>query len=357
MSTNITTASSEYASRPKDERFDSYRSFVAAAVYDRDHSAEKVYNLRDLRAVAVPAPRPEPGPNSGSGQLSPLDTRPESLMLESPRGRAKFTHWSFGQLVRSITPPGARGVANYLRSLPASIAADAMNHGLRDADHTAGQRANLLVKANGGVPIIRAATSDTYGRAWDADLHSVGERYFGDGCRSSQGEWQSPPTWDGQPAGQYRGDRDSFVIRIDGGSIVGDPRGFGAIGGGGGQLNRAIMVRNSEVGASSISLDLILFDKICGNHILWGAVIDSTFKRRHVGSDVAAKAITEILRIARQQAHQLACLRGFPGPGHRCLDKAASRGPDGFVQPSGIGCGIGGHIDQNTALHTFLEFR
>lgn len=274
MSTNITTASSQYAQRPADERYASLGTLIQAAEHDRDHSAERTYNLRDLRAVAVDAAQP-------------------TVQLESPKGRAAFTHWSFGQLSRTLGAPAA-----YLRSLPPAIAADAINYGLRDAAHTEGKRANLLIKANGGTPIVRAATSDTYGRVWDAELYGVLGRYFGDETKSSQGDWQSPPTWSGEAAGSYRGDRDSFVIRIDGGSIVGDPRGFG--GGGNGRLNRGILVRNSEVGHCSITLECILFDFICGNHILWGAVIDRTFRRRHVGSNITQKTIGEILQIARR---------------------------------------------------------
>ena len=289
MSTNISTASAQYASRPKDERFPSLDALISAATYDREHSAERSYNLRDLRAVAVDVPNEPITPES----IDRGYTTTPSVMLESPKGQASFTHWSFGQLARTIGAPAA-----YLRTLPPSIAADAINYGLKDAEITTGKRANLLIKANGGTPIVRAATSDSYGRVWDSELYGVLGRYFGDGAASTQGEWQSPPTWSGESAGQYRGDRDSFVIRIDGGSIVNDPRGFG--GGGNGRLNRGIMVRNSEVGHCSITLECVLFDFICGNHILWGAVIDKTFRRRHVGTEITGKTITEILSIARK---------------------------------------------------------
>lgn len=286
--TNLMTAATEYASRPADERFASLDALIQAATYDRDHSAERNLNLKDLRAVAIDRDGSPSSPHAANRDTS------ARVMLESPRGRAQFTHWSFGQLARTIGAPAA-----YLRDLPASIAADAINFGLQDAPQTEGKRANLLIKANGGTPIIRAATSDTYGRVWDAELYGTLGRYFGDGGKSSQGgEWQSPPTWSGENAGSYRGDRDSFVIRIDGGSIVGDPRGFS--GGGNGRLNRGIMVRNSEVGHCSISIELVLFDFICGNHILWGAVIDRTYRRRHVGAHAAGDAISELLKTARR---------------------------------------------------------
>ena len=288
--TTIDTASSQYATRPKDERYPTLQALIDAAQQDREHSAERAYNLRDLRAVATTPIKPDAPWADAEAQAQ---AERHTIVLESPKGRAQFTHWSFGQLARSVGAPAA-----YLRDLPPAIAADALNYGLRDAAHTEGKRANLLIKANGGAPLVRAATSDTYGRVWDAELYGVLGRYFGDNLKSSQGDWQSPPTWDGAPAGQYRGDRDSFVIRIDGGSIVNDPRGFS--GGGNGRLNRGIMVRNSEVGHCSISLECVLFDFICGNHILWGAVIDKTFRRRHVGSNITQATISEILSIARR---------------------------------------------------------
>jgi hypothetical protein len=183
-----------------------------------------------------------------------------------------------------------------------------LNNGLKTRTPH-GSDCRLLVKANGngGQPIIRAATSETYGRVWDGPLYSGVRDYFGDGARSSNGGiWQSAPTWDGETIGGYRGDRDSFVLRIDGGSIVNDPRGFGAIGQNGGHLNRGIMVKNSEVGASGLYLDCVLFDKICGNHILWGAVIDRKFRRRHVGTKVLRDTLRELLTIAREYSQRSA---------------------------------------------------
>lgn len=288
---NNMTAANQYAHRPKDERYPSYQALVDAATYDRDHSKEVTYNLRDLQVTAVE------GFTTPARLHDPMETRPSArVVLTSPKGQAEFTHHSFAQLARTVGAP-----AHYLRTLPPENIAKDLTWGLHHNPLTEGKRANLLVKANGGSPIVRAATSDTYGRVWDAELYGVLGRYFGDGCRSSQGEWISPPTWDGQPAGQYRGDRDSFVIRVDGGSIVTDPRGWGAMGSNqGGQLNRGILVRNSEVGHCSITLECILFDCICGNHILWGAVIDRTFRRRHVGNNISQKVISEILTIARR---------------------------------------------------------
>lgn len=270
---NITTAASEYANRPADERFASLADLVSTADTDRQHSRESTYNLRDLVAVEV-------SHNASS-----------TVGLQSPTGKvATFTNYAFGQLARTVGAP-----ASYLRTLPAELAVRNLNHGLKDAAPH-GTEAKLLVRATGGTPIIRSATSETYGRVWDGPLYSEVNRYFADGMRSAGGAWQSPPTWSGEPAGQYRGDRDSFVIRIDGGSIVADGRGGNA----GGSLHRGLMIRNSEVGHCSVVIDAILFDRICGNHILWGAVIDRTFRRRHVGDRALRDTMRELITIANR---------------------------------------------------------
>lgn len=284
--TTIQTAAAEYARRPADERFPSLAALVAAGQYEKDHSVEKTYNLRDLRATAVVGP-----------QLATEPRSRDTVMLQSPKGIASFTHYSFGQLARTIGAP-----AGYLRTLPPAIAADAINYGLDAAPY--GTAANLLIKANGGTPIVRAATSETYGRIWDANLYGELARHFGDGMTTkstSGGSWQSPPTWSGEPAGQYRGDRDSFVIRIDGGSIVTDPSArTGSAPDQAGQMYRGIMVRNSEVGHCSISIECVLYRYICGNHMLWGAIMDRTFRRRHVGTKITRDTMKELNELARK---------------------------------------------------------
>lgn len=279
MSSTITTAAREYAARPKDERFDSVEALVRHAQQDKQLSMERAYNLKDLQVVTTID-------DSGPGHT--LGTGGASLRLQSPKGTAMFTHWSFGQTCRMLGAP-----ASYLRDLPPALAAECLNFGLQEA--APGTSANLLVKANGGEPIVRACTSDSYGRCWDADLYgSVAYQLTNQDAR-----WQLPPTWeggaDGPRSGAYRGDRDSFLIVTNGGSIVTDPSA-----GQDGTMYRGVLIRNSEVGASSVVIETILFRYICGNHMLWGAAVDTRFRRRHVGSHVTRDVVREIGRIAYQ---------------------------------------------------------
>lgn len=271
----INVAAREYAKRPADESFGSLQDLISNAVDDRQLSREVKYNFKDL-SVAV-----------GHDVASDSQT----LRLQSPKGTAKFTHWSFGQLCRSLGAP-----ASYLRELPPSIASEALNYGLGNT--APGSDANILIKANGGEPIVRACTSDSYGRLWDADLYDTTKRTIADRDQ----RWQLPPVWGGGVAGAYRGDRDSFLILTNGGSIVTDP----TLRDDSGQMFRGILIRNSEVGASSVTIDTILYRFICGNHMLWGAVYDQRFRRRHFGSHVLRDVVRKIADIAFNWTQQSA---------------------------------------------------
>lgn len=268
----IGTAASEYANRPEDERYPSVAALVDAAKVEKGLSGQKEYRLGELRAV-------------GSGG---------AVTLASPKGEATLTHWAFGQLSRVVGAP-----AGYLRELPPGLAAEALNYGLQQHQ---GETAKLLVRGANGrpQPTIRSLTSETYGRVWDADLYGgiasqiAGAR--GNGGAGAGASWDLPPTWDGKPAGAYRGDRDSFLVLVNGGSIVQDPT---LTTGGDGAMYRGLLIRNSEVGACSVTIEQILYRYVCGNHNLWGAVVDKSFRRRHVGQADRA-TLREVGRIAYQ---------------------------------------------------------
>jgi len=268
----------EYANRPKDERYASVADLIAAAEKDRALSVEREYNVKDLQ----------------------IGADHDTLMLQSPKGQASFSHWAFGQFCRMLSAP-----ASYLRTLPAAIAASALNYGISETP--VGTRSTLLVKAPNGspLPIIRSATSDTYGRLWDCQLYDAMQRQIFDGKSGSGKSWILPPTWTGESAGAYRGDRNSFVIQVDGGSIVPNPsqstdgRDKGSRG-----MNRGVLVSNSEVGERSVTIECIYFDAVCGNHLLMGAAIDRTYRRRHVGTRVLRDTLMEIAKIARTWTSQ-----------------------------------------------------
>lgn len=282
--------SREYATRPADERFPSVSALVTAAQQERERSKEVTYNLKDLHVVATDV-------QDGTNDVN--DHARGTLKLESPKGSAGFSHWAFGQFSRMLGTP-----ASYLRTLRADIAAAALNYGIAQTPH--GETASLLVKAPNGnpLPMVRACTSDSYARVWDAELYGAVQRTIVE----RDPRWTLPPTWSGESAGAYRGDRDSFLVLVNGGSIVTDPTlRSGSVatvaGPGGGTADasgmyRGILIRNSEVGASSITIESILYRYICGNHMLWGAVMDRQYRRRHVGTKVVRDSIREIADFA-----------------------------------------------------------
>jgi hypothetical protein len=270
MSLNtIAAAQTQYYKRPADERFPSLDALVTHSQVTKDHCAERSYNLRDLKAT----------------------TDGKRIMLTSPQASATMTHWAFGQFARTLGAPAA-----YLREgLSPELAADCLNYGI--SQQPPGTDVNLLLRAPNGTPepIIRAATSDKYGRVWDADIYGAVANTI-----AGRDGWSLPPTWSGEPAGAYAGDRDSFLILANGGSIVTDP----TLAGGNDQMFRGLLIRNSEVGASSVVIDSILYRYVCGNHMLWGAVVDKRFSRRHVGSNVTREVVREIARIAHNWTQQ-----------------------------------------------------
>lgn len=277
QTTTITTAASQYANRPKDESYPDLASMIAAAEHERMASKTVGYNLKDLRVIAATVP----------GNPTPVP------MIQSPQGAASMSHWAFGQFSRMLGAP-----AGYLRSLPAANIAADLNHGI----HTSpiGTSAQILVKAPNGnpVPLIRSVSSETYDRVWDSQFYSAADKMvFAQPSSGTGNPWIAPPTWSGDSAGTWRGDRDSFVIRVDGGSIVNDPS---IPSNKDGRMYRGIMLRNSEVGAASIVVEWVLFQFICGNLNLWGAVMGRSFKRRHVGTRTLRDTIRELGSLARQ---------------------------------------------------------
>src|SRR5438045_5271373 len=99
------SAHREWASRPADERYASVHALYEAARARRQQLEERTIETAEFRTEAVD----------------------DDLAFRESSGRtATLTHWSFGQLATIAGAP-----PNYLRTLPASIAATAINYGLQ----------------------------------------------------------------------------------------------------------------------------------------------------------------------------------------------------------------------------------
>ncbi len=87
-----------------------------------------------------------------------------------------------------------------------------------------------------------------------------------------------------------------FLFLVDGNRDLDDPTDASHAG-----LFRGFMLRNSDVGAAALTLDVFLFRAVCGNHIIWGFRHIVGLRRRHVGASIheawsaSLEAVTSML--------------------------------------------------------------
>lgn len=266
----LTQASNQWASRPADQRFSSLDDLHAAVMHHKEVAVEaRGVDLRQLRVTAATG-------QNDDGTVSQYPT-----LIGASGTVANFTHHSFGQIARRIGAP-----ANYLRSLPAELVAENMNHGLARCD--AGDNDALLFSQNGSLT-LRAALSNDYQRIWNSDITSRLIR-----LTEEHPEWQpAPAAFDGS-RGLYASDADVFAFMVDN-----DRRIFerGPAGG----LGRGFFVSNTEVGGTAFKFTTFLYEYVCGNHRVWGASGVQELSIRHVGN-ADDKAFAELAIELRKYA-------------------------------------------------------
>ena len=236
------------------------------------------------------------------------------LALRDPSGRpAALTHWSFEQLATIAGAP-----PKYLRTLPAPIASAAINHGLRRQ-----RREQHQLFTDQAAPwTVHAITSPRYARVHHDEL---ADRVLD--LMASHPAWQLPLGYkDGVfgaervPSGAYLGDRDMFLFLVDGNRDLDDPTDRSRSG-----LFRGFILRNSDVGAAALTLDVFLFRVVCGNHIIWGFQHVAGFRRRHVGTSIQ-DAWSSSLASVRDSPRRRPRRRSGDAPaGHLPGDRADSR--------------------------------
>lgn len=256
----IFKANRQWSTRPADERFTSIGAM---------HDAAKQYaaSAKEREGVRVDSIRVENIDGDvhivGRGGLP-----------------AKLTHWAFGQLCNRIAAP-----ASYLRDLPATLAAQNVNHGLAQrVKDAADSTVNLLFHINGGY-VLRALTSDRYERIWN---HEVTERLLtleADGWTPARPDssWSAvdinDPEVNNDPRtySLYVSDHDMFAFVRHSERTISEP-------GNPDGLQRGLIVENSEVGGGALKLTRFLYREMCGNHIIWGASDVMEISARHVGN-------------------------------------------------------------------------
>lgn len=286
---NIYIASRQWATRPLDERFWGLDDMLNSVLRRKSESAEKNMAVRHF------AVQPDSHDN---------------LTVVGPAGNpAELTHYSFAQLSRFANAP-----AEYLRSIPAPIAASCINHGLQlRGDNTA----QLLLRKNGHTE-LRSITTDQYSRIWDADIITSLKPHLRDGwrippARPNTNDRRSRPATEsdilpGQsdfglsikvgdtiaPAGCYASDHDSFIFLVNSNRIIND---------GGKGLMRGMFVSNSEVGAGSFKIHAFMVENVCGNHICWNTSASHKVRIIHKGAQAKSYGmlVGRAMRVIEQE--------------------------------------------------------
>jgi hypothetical protein len=255
--------SSEWFSRPADERFlslgDLHRSVRARA----ERSRTRVVESRSIRVEA-----------------SREDAERLALILPDSDMPLAPTNWSFGQMCNLVGAP-----ASYLRDLPAALAGINLQHGL--LEHRAEQV--KLLQAEGGRTELRAVTGPDYGRIWDYQLVEAVMRFAGNGTGDTR--WKVPGVLDWRTMQYnphvdvtrdtttlYASDRDVFLFLVDDTHPIeagrlpnGEPDLF----------FRGFYAWNSEVGAKTLGIATFYLRAVCANRILWGVEHFEKIKIRH----------------------------------------------------------------------------
>lgn len=287
---NLYEASYQWANRPDDERFASLQEMYNATKGYADTSILGRAALKSLRVEA----------NNG-----------DLLLVGEKKIPAKLTHYAFGQLARYSKAP-----AEYLRKLPATLAAQNINYGIKtegDA-RAADDQLRLLFHKNGSL-VTRAITSDSYDRVWN---HEIVARIM---STLTPNGWRVPPARPARlgqkgtrvateadilpnqkdfglsvkvgdtiaPAGLYASDHDMFAFLVNQSDPVWD---------GGKFLNRGVFIQNSEVGDCSLRFKLFTYDNVCGNHIVWGVGKVAEIAIRHIkgGDEVRGKTLQNAIK-------------------------------------------------------------
>lgn len=260
---NISRVSSEWFSRPDDERYLSLTDLHASVRRRADQATTRIVESRQVRVEA-------------------RSEDPEMLTLIAPGDDTPIapTNWSFGQLASLVGAP-----ASYLRTLPAALAGINMQHGL--LAHR-GEQVKLL-QTDDGRTELRAVTGPDYGRIWDHELVSAVMRIAGDGVGDTR--WKVPGVLDwgsmvynphvdvsSETTTLYASDRDVFLFLVDDTHPIeagklpnGEPDLF----------FRGFYAWNSEVGSKTLGIATFYLRAVCMNRNLWGVENFEEINIRH----------------------------------------------------------------------------
>ena len=260
---NIGRVSSEWYSRPDDEKFLSLDDLYENVRRRADRARTRIVESRDVRVEA-----------------SMDNAERLSLIVPGEAEPIAPTNWSFGQLSSLVGAP-----ASYLRGLPAALAGINLQHGL--LSHR-GEQVKLL-KTNEGRSELRAVTGPDYGRIWDHELVAAVMKIAGNGVSDTR--WKVPGVLDWrsmrynpyvdvtrETTTLYASDRDVFLFLVDDTHPIeagklpnGEPDLF----------FRGFYCWNSEVGSKTLGIATFYLRAVCMNRNLWGVENFEEISIRH----------------------------------------------------------------------------
>lgn len=248
----------QWRSRPDDERYTSLSDMLSDKLAIQNDSRAIVLNSSDIVASAE---------------------HNDVVIRKNGAGNSlSFSHWSFSQLANLAGAP-----SSYLRTLPANLVADNLNHGFKSNNF----ESKILFRNS--TRRARAITSPTYGRIHDSDIIRSVMRFAGNG--NGDADWRVPGAIDWsdriyRPAKEvtkdnttlYASDRDMFIFLTD----DQNPIEIGTLPNGNPDiLMRGFGISNSEEGAGTCKAFGILYRGPCANRILWGIEHFAEINIRH----------------------------------------------------------------------------
>lgn len=246
----VGTVSQQWANRPDDQKFLSLTALRDKVALWRSESNQNIVLPSEIVASA--------------------DER--GLRLSLAGADVEPTHWAFEQIASQAEAP-----AQYLRRLPAALAAENLNYGLQRAEAKA---VSAYIRQNGSTT-LRGLTSTRYGRIYDQDVVEAVMKVAGDGTGDTR--WKVPGTinWSGEHGVSYNpnveisketttlyaSDRDVFLFLVD----DRNPIEVGKLPNGNPDLMfRGFYVWNSEVGSRTFGFASMYLRGVCQNRNLWG---------------------------------------------------------------------------------------
>ncbi len=288
--TTLMTANRNWASRPADERFQNIDAMAAVMAERRDTSSEFYMSPESVTFVA----------------------EENQLKLKSNKTglTADMTNYAFKTLAARLEVPYSFVVSR--------LRAETVAHILNDRHKVLNERSLVMLQKQGNDRLIRAFTSESYARVWDADLLDIYRPLLDNGWYTPIAFHRNEPAsatfiateadvgkFGGKggvqvkagdrvvPSGLYSSDRDMFMMLIN---RENHDDGYGR------PLFSGLMVSHSEVYNAPFKETSFMCDGICLNNIVWGATDISETNYRHVGNAkqrimaAATKTVTNLIR-------------------------------------------------------------